>query len=165
MSGEIHNKHMDEVRIDYRPFRKLAQIIDISWPVTEESTTWRDNNPTTFRQDAIFEKDGKRSTTITMHAHTGTHVDAPSHFLKDGQTIEKTKLSDLIGLTKVFDFSEVDSVNESGKITREDFLSLKSQILDLEGILVLRRETRISIYPIQSGSKSLFTWMLVVPSF
>ena len=42
-----------------------------------------------------------------MSAHSGTHIDAPLHFQKDGKTIDKLDLSQVIGRCKVFDMSGV----------------------------------------------------------
>jgi arylformamidase len=40
---------------------------------------------------------GFRATTITLSSHLGTHVDAPSHFVADGATLEAVRLDDLVG--------------------------------------------------------------------
>ena len=48
-----------------------------------------------------------RETNITLSSHTGTHVDAPSHFIRDGKTIDQIELSSIIGPCKVFDMSVV----------------------------------------------------------
>src|SRR5207248_7904962 len=44
-------------------------------------------------------------TRLDMGAHTGTHMDAPFHFVSDGSTIEKLPLEVLIGLCRVFDLT------------------------------------------------------------
>jgi kynurenine formamidase len=36
---------------------------------------------------------------LNFDAHTGTHIDAPAHFLKGGSTIEDLDLNTLIGNT------------------------------------------------------------------
>jgi arylformamidase len=133
-----------QVCINYGFLAGLAKCIDVSWPITEESTSWKDNNPTQFIKEAEFKKDGKRSSSIKMHCHTGTHVDAPSHFLEDGETIENTSISQLLGLCKVVDFSEVDAVNNSGKISRSDFVDnkfLENSISDGDIVLLKTRNS------------------------
>ena len=40
-----------------------------------------------------------------MSSHLGTHVDAPNHWLKDGETIENIELSRFIGKEAVIDLS------------------------------------------------------------
>lgn len=44
---------------------------------------------------------------IILGSHTGTHIDAPSHVLKKGKTLDKIPLSKLIGPCRVLDFSRV----------------------------------------------------------
>jgi kynurenine formamidase len=36
-----------------------------------------------------FERDGIRNTVMRMSIHTGTHIDAPSHFIEDGRAIDQ----------------------------------------------------------------------------
>lgn len=36
-------------------------------------------------------------TAFSMCAHNGTHIDAPSHFLKDGKTVEQMPLDSFVG--------------------------------------------------------------------
>jgi arylformamidase len=50
---------------------------------------------------ARHEELGFRATTITLSSHLGTHVDAPSHFVADGATLEAVRLDDLVGPAQV----------------------------------------------------------------
>jgi arylformamidase len=90
------------------------KIYDISWPISSATTAYKDRKTVNFESVKSFDADGVRESKITMGAHTGTHVDAPSHFMRDGKTIDQLDLSQLIGRCKVFDFSAV-----SDGITRD----------------------------------------------
>jgi arylformamidase len=70
---------------------------------------------------------------ITMGAHSGTHVDAPYHFLADGGTVEQLALEILIGKCRVID------IGARHKIERAD---LESQ--DLRDDLRVLLKTRMS---------------------
>ncbi len=50
---------------------------------------------------------------LNFGAHTGTHIDAPAHFLADGSTIESLSLGDLMGSALVVDVPP--GVNITGK--------------------------------------------------
>ncbi len=67
-------------------------------------------------------------TTLTISAHTGTHVDAPYHFTDDGVTMEKVDLSAYWGLAQVVTVSK-----ESGPLVPADLsgydLSLARRLL------------------------------------
>ena len=71
------------------------EIIDISWPITPSMTTYKDSKTVDFKHNKIFEKDGVRESTITLNSHTGTHIDSPAHFLRDGNTVETISLKQL----------------------------------------------------------------------
>jgi arylformamidase len=70
---------------------------------------------------------------ITMGAHSGTHVDAPYHFLADGGTVDQLPLEILIGKCRVIDIGARD------RIERAD---LESQ--DLRDDLRVLLKTRMS---------------------
>lgn len=45
---------------------------------------------------------------LRLGSHTGTHVDAPHHFLQDGQTVDRLDLSTLIGPARVLDCTHAE---------------------------------------------------------
>ncbi|KAJ7496659.1 putative cyclase [Mycena latifolia] len=52
-----------------------------------------------------IEKDGYAVRALAMGSHTGTHVDAPSHFFADGKTIEQIPLETFVGPALVIDLT------------------------------------------------------------
>lgn len=48
---------------------------------------------------------------ISMGLHAGTHVDAPSHYVMGGHSIENTDLNLLCGKARVCDLSSVDALS------------------------------------------------------
>jgi arylformamidase len=56
---------------------------------------------------AKVEKDGFELTDVTISSHTGTHFDAPLHFVKNGETIERLNLNKMVGKVVVFDLSSL----------------------------------------------------------
>lgn len=95
------------------------KIYDISWPISNATTGYKDKKTVNFSQVKHFDQDGVRESNITLSSHTGTHVDAPAHFIKDGKTIDQMDLSSIIGRAKVFDMSTV-----SDGITRDHLENL-----------------------------------------
>ena len=49
-------------------------------------------------------------TTIHFSVHTGTHVDAPMHFVQDGHDVEQMPLDVLIGDASVAELANVDAI-------------------------------------------------------
>ncbi len=106
------------------------KIYDISWPISQATTEYK--NKGTIQLTAVkgFETDGVRDSIITLGTHTGTHVDAPSHFLKDGKSIDMIALDRVMGPAKVIDLMTVMEA-----ITADD---LKRYEIKEDEIIILR---------------------------
>lgn len=50
-----------------------------------------------FEQVKSVERDGYSVTQLSVATHVGTHIDAPSHLIENGQTIEDVPLETLVG--------------------------------------------------------------------
>ncbi len=83
------------------------KIIDLSWPISEAITAYKNKKTIKLTEFKSFAKDGVRESGFCCGSHTGTHVDAPSHFLKDGKTIDEISLDRLIGRAVVLDLVTV----------------------------------------------------------
>jgi kynurenine formamidase len=59
-----------------------------------------------FENYSTLQKDGVNLTKITMGSHTGTHLDAPRHFIRDGIGIDGIPPNKLIGEAYVADLSK-----------------------------------------------------------
>lgn len=99
------------------------KIIDISWPISAATTGYKDKHVIMLNEVKTFARDGVRETTITLSSHSGTHVDAPSHFLKDGVTIDAVHLDRLVGTCVVLNLETVDEA-----ISRETLLAHAGEI-------------------------------------
>ena len=84
-------------------------IVDISWPITKDMTSYKDRRTVLVEQTKIFEQDNVRESKITLGAHSGTHVDAPAHFLKDGVRYDQLPLDLFVGPCTVLDMTHVES--------------------------------------------------------
>lgn len=82
-------------------------IIDISWPITPDITEYKDRKTVKLQQVKQYAIDGVRETMICLHNHTGTHIDAPSHFTEAGGSSETIELAKLIGPCRVLDLAHV----------------------------------------------------------
>ncbi|HBS47867.1 TPA: cyclase [Candidatus Dependentiae bacterium] len=91
------------------------KIIDISWPISEQTTQYKTKKEIKIIPTKTFEKDYFRESLITIGSHSGTHVDSPAHYLQHGTTLDKIPLSSLIGPANVLDLSHINE-----KITAQD---------------------------------------------
>ena len=58
-------------------------------------------------------------TAFSMCAHNGTHIDAPAHFLKEGETVERLTLHKTVGRAFVAEHSGVLDAQDAGRILRQ----------------------------------------------
>jgi arylformamidase len=79
---------------------RIVKIFDISRPLCDDILVFPGDIHPTFHQE-----DRGQYLISDMHlsTHTGTHIDAPVHYLKTGDTIDTIPLSSLIGKCRVLD--------------------------------------------------------------
>lgn len=89
------------------------KIIDISWPLSGATTGYKNRKTVELTERKKYESDGYRESFIAIDAHAGTHVDAPSHFLPDGKTIDQLDPASMVGAAKVIDCGDSPIINEA----------------------------------------------------
>lgn len=107
------------------------KIIDISWPITSDITTYKNKSDVQILQTHTWETSAKRESQLNCGMHTGTHVDAPAHFLETGLTIDQLNLNNFIGPAQVLELSIITN----NQITAQDlsnFEILAGQIILLK---------------------------------
>lgn len=96
------------------------RIIDLTYPIHEGMTTF----PTHWHPFVEISQLGRHgienreTRKLVLGTHTGTHVDAPRHFIPGGATIDQVPLEVLVGPAEVIDFSHCTALQEFGV---EDF--------------------------------------------
>jgi arylformamidase len=82
------------------------RFIDVTRPLYPGMLVYPGDTPPTF----LPENHGQYLLSdIRMSTHTGTHIDAPVHYLKPGDTIDTIPLAHLIGRCRVLDVSGIGS--------------------------------------------------------
>jgi arylformamidase len=76
----------------------------------------------TFLKD-MRKGDGLTLSKYDLGAHSGTHIDAPMHFIKDGAPIDEVKLESLIGPARVIVISDSVQAIDAAELTRHDWKS------------------------------------------
>jgi arylformamidase len=100
------------------------KLVDISWPISVATTGYKDRHIVNLEELKNFDKDGVRESKVSLYAHTGTHVDAPAHFLRDGKTIDEVELERLSGSCVVLDLMEVEDAITSEHLEHfDDFIA------------------------------------------
>lgn len=109
-------------------------IIPISYPLTTKTPLYPNTPvPVICRLRSIEQGDSANTSRITVSNHTGTHIDAPSHFCKEGKTIADC----LTVETSFFPAYCIDvSKYESKEISDSDLEGSITQVQDAEAILI-----------------------------
>lgn len=101
------------------------QIIDISWPISNQMTTYKNKADVLIESTRTWESHQSRESKLSCGVHTGTHVDAPAHFLADGKTVDQINLAQLIGSCQVFDLTHVQTCITDNDLKKIDFNQAK----------------------------------------
>jgi arylformamidase len=93
---------------------------DISVPLRDSMVQWPGDPVCRIERVRKMEQgDMCNLTHLSMSVHTGTHMDAPRHFLPDGITMEKMPMEPVIGRCRVIEFEVED------QITADDLKKLR----------------------------------------
>lgn len=72
---------------------RVRRIIDLSIVVDADTQVYPGDPSPEIRRATRIETEGFNVLSITLGSHTGTHVDAPYHFVPDGPRLEQLDLS------------------------------------------------------------------------
>jgi len=68
---------------------------------------------------------------LRFGSHTGTHIDAPRHFIASGTTVDRLPLEHFIGKAKVFEFKNEEKIEADSlkglEIARGDIILIKTK--------------------------------------
>ena len=85
--------------------------IDVSVPLHTGMVHWPDNPPVTIERELNMEHgDTCNVSKMSMGTHTGTHMDAPIHFIRAGIGIDQMPLTAAIGRARVIEIGDPVSI-------------------------------------------------------
>ena len=102
--------------------------IDISVPIRDGMVHWPNNAPVRVEQVTAIARGGRSNTSrLSLGVHTGTHVDAPVHFLPGGAGVDAIPLDALVGVARVIEIHDpvqvtIDELQAAGVCAGERIL-------------------------------------------
>lgn len=101
--------------------------LDITVPIDPAKVpVYPGDAPAELRWLQSMEKgDALNLTELRMGAHTGTHIDAPLHFLKDGAPVDAIAPDKLIGPARVIECSPDAEAIDAAELARHDWRGTK----------------------------------------
>ena len=89
----------------------MSDWIDISVPLRTGMVHWPGDPPVNFKRvQSLVEGDESNLTEIDMGAHTGTHIDAPFHFVRNTATIDQMPPDVTVGPARVIQIEDSKSI-------------------------------------------------------
>jgi arylformamidase len=88
-------------------------IYDVSVPIRNGMPVWPSDPPLKLTPEAHVSRDKSHTihvTRIDMGSHTGTHCDAPAHFVEGGKTLSEIPLEQFVGAATVVELPGVRSI-------------------------------------------------------
>jgi arylformamidase len=77
--------------------RRKMKIIDLSHTIHDDIQIYPGDPVPSIRRGLTHEKDYCHVDVLTLGSHTGTHIDAPYHFLKKGKKIDEFPVQRFVG--------------------------------------------------------------------
>ena len=125
------------------------KVIDISTPISPFTKVFPGDPEPVIESICTLENKGCVVSRLSFGSHTGTHVDAPSHVLSNGISVDKLKLESLMGMALILDYSSLE-----GSLTA-DILEKAFQYEGVsEEISILLLKTKKSSHK-QKGSEDI----------
>ncbi|GJL54200.1 MAG: polyketide cyclase [Nitrospirales bacterium] len=88
-------------------------VWDISLPISSKTIVYPgDSSPRLTNTSDIEKGDRLTASQLSMNCHIGTHVDAPAHFLGDGETLDELSLNRFHGPAVVYEFLDRDVITQ-----------------------------------------------------
>lgn len=90
-------------------FQPPDEIIDLTLPVEPGMPVWPGFPEVSIEQTAHRAVDGATMDHVSMRSHTGTHVDAPMHFVPEGKSLDAFDVSKFVGEGVVLDLTPCEN--------------------------------------------------------
>ena len=118
------------------------KIFDISLDLSEKLVTYPGDRKFSIKQVLDLEEDDSVNLSeIHMSVHTGTHVDAPNHFIRNSDSITDININRFFGEAKVYDFT---SKEISSGIDKLDLINLNIKKDNI--VLFKTRNSKLRMY-------------------
>ena len=106
-------------------------LIDMTHTITQEIPVYPGDPAPVLTRGHTLTRDNYRTTLLSLCSHTGTHMDAPAHLLREGRTLDEMPMSQFSGRATTLDVSDQGEV-----ITAEFFRAHHDEIYCADYVLL-----------------------------
>ena len=86
----------------------MKEIIDLTHSIFEGMPVYPGTEPPVLKTECTIEDIGFLEKKITLFSHTGTHMDAPAHLIKDAKTLDNLPIDQFYGKALLLDFTRIE---------------------------------------------------------
>ena len=104
-----------------------AKVIDLTIPLSSEVVMWPGAPALEAETLVTVAHDGYFARRISFFEHTGTHFDAPCHFIEGATTVDKIPASELVRPAVVIDISARIGSDADGELLLSDVLDFEAK--------------------------------------
>ncbi|HYH11555.1 MAG TPA: cyclase family protein [Thermomicrobiales bacterium] len=108
------------VDVIYSSSVPISRIYDLTHVLSPDFPVFAGDDPMEIEQTKSIDQDGYLKYWLSLDEHTGTHVDAPAHFIPDGVTAENIDPSFFFAPLCVIDISERAANEPDAAVTDGD---------------------------------------------
>jgi len=119
---------------------KIKAIIDISVPLENDMPVYPGDPTPDFKATRTLEEHGVLVTKMQLGTHTGSHMDAPLHFIEGGESIDELDLKKIVTEAIVLDLSNKEM---GSAITIEDLEKFSDSIRKGDGVLLFTGTSKL----------------------
>ena len=105
-------------------------VIDLSHVINSNISTYTRDERVEIYDIASIDKDGYNEKLLRLCTHAGTHIDAPSHMINKGKTIDEFNISDFIGIATIIDVPNIS------KVDIDDLIFYKERINNCDFVIL-----------------------------
>ena len=111
----------------------MTRYIDLTHRIEQDMVVFPGDPPPEIKEVMTLGQDMCAVQSICFNNHMGTHLDAPSHFIEGGMTVDNIPLESLIGTAVILDFTHK---GKNDLITKEDLHTHRYRILPGSRVLI-----------------------------
>ena len=90
---------------------KKKKWIDVSATIKSGMVHWPSDPSVTIKRTKDMDHGGRCNVShLSMGSHTGTHMDAPLHFLKEGKSLDQMPLDATVGEARIIEIKDPESI-------------------------------------------------------
>lgn len=117
------------------------RVVDLSHAISPDMPYYPGTEPPIFTRPCTLESHGFVEQRIALYSHTGTHMDAPAHILRQARTLDQLDIAQFVGSAVVLNLKKahkgvigIDDVKAfCRQIEGKDFVLLHTGWCDLWG--------------------------------